>query len=325
MTVHKAERLVNLIALLLDTSRPLTGRQINEIVPGYGHESKDSFKRMFERDKQELREVGIPIEMAAADVWDTEEGYRIPKDRYYLPDLDLGKDELTALWVAAGLLRTADQRSVRSALIKLGGDLPPLAPPAPRSLPWLSADLNLDSPVLPKAFEAIADRKTVTFQYTSRSGARQRTVDPYSLVHRKGAWYVIGRDHESGEVRSFRHDRIDGEVHIDDPSKPGPDFDVPSDFRAEDHLEAPPFVGGEGGAVEVRVRFGASAAWWVERGAPWLRMERNPDGSAEADIRVADIEGFVSWCLWYGEGVEVVSPPEVRARMRERLEEICDG
>ena len=105
--MHKVERLVNLIALLLNTRRPLTVEEIRNTVPGYQQEDYSSFKRMFERDKEELRSLGIPIERRFTDVWEVEEGYLISKDRYYLPELELTPDEMAALWIASQHRRRA--------------------------------------------------------------------------------------------------------------------------------------------------------------------------------------------------------------------------
>ena len=102
--MQKVERLVNLIALLLNTRRPLTVEEIRNTVPGYQQEDYSSFKRMFERDKEELRSLGIPIERRFTDVWEVEEGYLISKDRYYLPELDLDPDEMAALWIASRIV-----------------------------------------------------------------------------------------------------------------------------------------------------------------------------------------------------------------------------
>ncbi|MGH2687534.1 MAG: helix-turn-helix transcriptional regulator, partial [Actinomycetota bacterium] len=115
--MRKAERLLNLVAMLLETSRPVTAQQIRETIPGYDQGNWETFKRMFERDKDELREMGIPLELVATDAWEVEEGYRIPKDRYYLPELRLEEDEMAALVLAAGLVRMQDPEAARTALL----------------------------------------------------------------------------------------------------------------------------------------------------------------------------------------------------------------
>lgn len=321
MKVHKAERLLNLIALLLETGHPLTAQAIRETVPGYDQESWDSFKRMFERDKDDLREMGIPLELAPTDIWETEEGYRIPKERYYLPDLRLEDDEVAALWLAAGLLRLQDPGAARTALLKLSGDLPPEAERS--SLSWMTADLGLAVPGLDRAFEAVTVRKSVTFRYRGSGGRRSRTVDPYGLVHRRGSWYLVGRDHENGQVRSFRLDRMEAGLHIVDPGRPGSEYEVPEGFLPHAAIEAPPFVG-EAQETAATVRFDAGTAWWVERTHPWLRLAWEEGGSAVATVAVSEPSGFVSWVLWFGDGAEVLGPPELRAAVRSRCEELCE-
>jgi len=320
MPVHKAERLLNLIVMLLETTRPVGLNEIHATIPGYGQEQWDAFKRMFERDKDELREMGIPLERAPLDVWETEEGYRIPKDRYYLPELSLAPEELAALWLAAGLVRMKDPETTRSALLKLAPDAP--VDETPKG-PWLTADLSLAVPGLPKVFEAIAERKKLAFTYRSRGGEKDRKVDPYGLVHRKGMWYLVGLDADSNEVRSFRLDRMAGEARLIDPSKPGPEFTVPENFRPEAALDLPPFVQGPR-LVQATVRFDATTAWWVERASSWLQLEPQDDGGAVGTVEVTDTAGFVSWLLSFGEGAELMAPPELRAETANRLAQMCD-
>ena len=344
MSVKKAERLLNLIVCLLETERPVTVEQIHETVPGYTGQSFETFKRMFERDKEALRDVGIPLERTPVVIeGERAEGYRIPKDRYYLPDLALEPEELASLWLAAGLVRLQDPGAARSALLKLAGDLPPDVERA--RLSWLSADLGLAVPGLPRAFEAVADRRRVSFSYRSHregGGETTRTLDPYGLVHRKGAWYLVGHDHARGELRSFRLDRVVGEIRFASSRQaaPGPEFEPPEGFRPEEALELPPFVdrqaataprgpagqAGSGPQQSALVAFDPAMAWWVERSYPWLRLAPvpgGPDGAAQARVPVSDPAGFISWVLALGEGVEILEPPDLRAGIRAHLEDLC--
>jgi proteasome accessory factor B len=318
LPVRKSERLLNLIVMLLETTHPVTAEQIHRTIPGYGQDSWDTFKRMFERDKEELREMGIPVELSSIDAWETEQGYRIPKDRYYLPDLHLEPDELAALWLAAGLLRMSDPGPARSALMKLTEGAPP---ETEGNLSWLTADMGLAAPNLSTALESVAARKRITFPYRSKQTVRPRTVDPYGLTHRRGRWYLIGHDSDSEEIRSFRLDRVEGSIHLAHPSRPGPEFEIPEDFSLQGYMERPPFVLG---AVpeQATVRFDPSTAWWVERTSPWLRLEPSEDLSATAVVEVSDDSGFISWLLGFGEGAEVLEPPRLRELTRKRLEEI---
>jgi predicted DNA-binding transcriptional regulator YafY len=317
--MRKAERLLNLVAMLLETTRPVTAQAIRETIPGYDQENWETFKRMFERDKDELREMGIPLELVATDAWEVEEGYRIPKDKYYLPELRLAEDEMAALVLAAGLVRMQDPEAARTALLKLGDEA---GPPPSGSLRGMSADLGLTAPGLARAFAAVTDRKRVWFRYRGRRGESTRTLDPYGLVHRKGAWYLTGADHTSGEQRSFRLDRVAGEIHQVDPSHPGPEFEVPAGFRPQAALETPPFLQGVV-VAQAELRFAPSTAWWVGREAPWLELVPDEEGGGSATLAVSAVEGFVDWVLWYGDGVEVVGPSSLRTAIRQRLEALC--
>lgn len=318
MPVHKAERLLNLIVMLLEASRPVTPELIHQTIPGYGQDNWETFKRMFERDKEELREMGIPLERTAVDLWEQEEGYRIPKERYYLPDVKLEPDEVAALWLAAGLVRLNDPGTARAALLKLSHDSPA---GGSEELSWLSADLGLASPNLPVAFQAVTERKQLVFKYRSRSGQKTRTVDPYGLSHRRGAWYLTGLDHLSGELRSFRLDRVAGDLRFVNPTGRGGEFDPPSEF-SPDSLQLPPFVQG-GPGVAARIRFAPEAAWWVRRSYPWMHIETQQDGSGVAQMEVTDGPGFVAWVLGFAEGAEILEPRELRAAAGERLARIC--
>ncbi|HZB70560.1 MAG TPA: hypothetical protein VE395_00375, partial [Acidimicrobiales bacterium] len=120
MSAAKLERLLNLTALLLETPRPLSAQEIRERLGAYPEEL-ESFRRAFERDKDDLRAMGVPLEVAEVPgVVPAIEGYRIPKDRYYLRDPGLTPDELAALRMAASVVRL-DGLSAREGLLKLGG------------------------------------------------------------------------------------------------------------------------------------------------------------------------------------------------------------
>ena len=95
MSSTKTERLLNLVICLLSTRRPLSKAQIRSAVPQYGEStSMDAFERMFERDKDELRDLGIPLATTHADpLFDDEVGYRIDRDAYALPEVTFEPDE----------------------------------------------------------------------------------------------------------------------------------------------------------------------------------------------------------------------------------------
>ena len=99
------ERILNLLAFLLTAARPVTADEIRMTVAGYDQDSDDAWRRMFERDKDLLRRLGIPLETLPTDAWGVEHGYAVPRGRYALPDPDLSDEERTALWLAAKVVR----------------------------------------------------------------------------------------------------------------------------------------------------------------------------------------------------------------------------
>src|SRR6266545_4290597 len=161
----RLERLTNLVSLLLETRRPLTLEEIVERVPGYPTE-RESYRRQFERDKATLREIGVPISLEALYAFDQETGYRIPREDYELPALDLTDDERVALHLAVTAVRLEGGGEAKEALLKLGG-IEGAAAPTLAALPAV--------PALPALFDAYRRRARVTFRY--RGGPRH--LDPY--------------------------------------------------------------------------------------------------------------------------------------------------
>jgi predicted DNA-binding transcriptional regulator YafY len=309
--MRKVERLVNLVALLLDTHRPLTLDQVAELVPGY-EATGESLRRMFERDKEELRGLGVPVERGPIDPWGSEEGYFIDPHAYAMPRLDLAPDERAALALAARAWSgPARDPSALSGLSKL--DLDPGAGPDA-----LRANLDGASPLVATLIDAVTRRKRIVFTYRppGRSPS-ERQVHPYALVHRRGTWYVAGHDSKRDALRSFRLSRIESGVRLAKPTGRGPEFEVPDWFDASEVLS----TAGEPDASPIAtVRTGRATARLAElRGA-------KPDGDEGADGRVTlrmpviDRDGFVDWAI--GNGVEVVEPEELRAQARGRLERL---
>src|SRR6266508_2956772 len=238
--MRKVERLVNLTALLLDTPRPLTLDEVAEMVPGY-EASGESLRRMFERDKEELRGLGVPVERAAMDAWGSDEGYFIDPKAYGMPELRLDPDERAALalaaraWSGAGLDPAAVSGHAKLDLDTGAGGEP------------VRADLAGGSPLVAALLEAVTNRKRIAFTYQppGREPA-ERQLEPYALVHRRGTWYVVGNDLDRDAQRSFRLTRIRSDVRRLRATARGPDFEVPEGFdpgqgrRCHSVASAPP-------------------------------------------------------------------------------------
>jgi proteasome accessory factor B len=309
----KTERLFNLIALLLNTSRPLSPDEIRRKIPGYDG-SDVAFRRMFERDKEELRDLGLPLELVGTDVWEAEEGYRIRRERATLPELDLTADERAALSLAAQAWQgQAVPGDPERALMKLTLASKAAGPESGEGA-YMRASVDASQPNLAPLFDAIARRKRVTFRYRGRSGgeAQERTVDPYALRFR-GAWYLAGLDQLRNDVRHFKLDRVDGKVAVADGRDP--DFDVPPDVEAE----VPRGPWAIESAEEARVAFAPETAWWVERRTGARREGERADGWVELTFPLSDREMFSSWILSFAADAVVVAPDDLRELTVARL------
>jgi proteasome accessory factor B len=299
------ERILNLLAYLLTSQRPVTAEEIRMTVAGYDQDSDEAWRRMFERDKDLLRRLGIPIELEPTDGWGIEHGYVVPAGEYALPDPGLTDEEQAALSIAAKVVRIGGRTSGTEALFKLGG-----APVASAGEP-LAADLGREERELVELFAAVTERRRVQFEYSGTS----RVVDPYGLVHRRGHWYVIGPEHGNGRVKVFRVDRVSAVVLGDIPDA----FDRPAGFRAVDAIAEAPWEAGPED-TEAEVSFDASVAWWARRQLVGsTEVEERADGSLRARLRVANPDAFVGWMLSFDDAAEILAPDELRNRLIERV------
>ena len=298
------ERILNLLAFLLTADRPVTADEIRMTVAGYDQDSDDAWRRMFERDKDMLRSLGIPLETLPTDAWGVEHGYAVPTEDYALPDPGLTDEERTALWLAAKIVRIGGGAPGSDALFKLGG-----APPVTAGEP-LAADLGGEAEDLAVLFVAVTEQRVVEFEYRDK----QRAVEPYGLVHRRGHWYLVGPE-RLGTVKVFRLDRLSGLRFGSDEAA----FERPAGFRAEDAIPEAPWEAGPEDAHAV-VRFDASIAWWARRQiVDSSKTQDLPNGDLEATLQVANPEAFIGWMLSFDDEAEIVEPPDLRARLVDRV------
>lgn len=303
----RLERLTNLVAALLATARPLTLEEIVNRVPGYPAD-KASYQRQFERDKEAVRGLGIPVRLEPLDAFSGELGYRVRKQDYELPDLDLTPDEGRALHVAVAAMHLEGGEG-REAMWKLGGlgdaDVPPLG-----ALPSV--------PALPALLDASRHRATVTFRHRGEP----RRLDPYALAFRGGHWYVLGHDHDRDEVRSFRADRIEGAVEV------GPEraFERPARFDPDAVLHHDPWRYGAEPVLEAVVAIDATLAGWVvDRLGEAAVDERRTDGSVVVTLTVTNREAFHSYVLGLLDHAQVLRPRNLRSEIVGWLRAVAGG
>jgi len=302
---ERLERLVNLTATLLDTRRPLTLDELAErLEPSYP-EDKIARRRAFERDKETMRELGIPISVEPVDAFGGEVGYCIHPSDYYLADLDLTVDERAALHVAVSAVRL-EGTDARSGLRKLGGVEGAGAPPL--------AQLEV-APALADCFDAVARRRRLEFEYRGET----RMLEPYGIVHRFGHWYVVGHDIGRDGPRAFRVDRIEGSPR---PGEPGA-FEPPPGTDPARYVRDDPLAYGDASPVAARVLVAASrAALVVDELGEDAVVQRRDDGSVLVELQVVNREAFRTWVLGFLEHAEVVEPASLRDELVSWLESI---
>ncbi|MGI8666225.1 MAG: helix-turn-helix transcriptional regulator [Jatrophihabitans sp.] len=217
MAARRQQRLVSLVLCLLSTRQFITADRIRDTVEGYqvsdeASNPDEAFKRSFERDNAELRELGVPLETGRNSAFDTEDGYRIARKDFELPPIAFTADEAAAIGLAARLWSSASLASeARTALMKLRAAGVEIDEPAEAgSLPPLAGN----EPALPELMAAVSGRRVVQFAHRKprADAAEKRSVEPWGVLSWRGRWYVVGHDRGRDQVRSFRLDRIVGEV-----------------------------------------------------------------------------------------------------------------
>jgi proteasome accessory factor B len=306
--VDRVERLTNLLALLLETTRPLSMVEIAGELAGQYPDDERNQRAAFERDKAALRDLGVPIE-TESDLGQGSPGrYRIDRRAYELSDLDLDADERRALQVAVAAVRT-DNSAGRDAIWKLGGS-------ATGEVGAVSAVLP-DRPELPIIRVAVANRSTITFGYRGET----RRVDPWGLLLRGGFWYVVGHDHGRADKRTFRIDRFDGSPDDIETGSVG-SFERPDSFDPRDAFPADPKQIGHaaGDGLMAVVRIDADRAAAVEREVGSDRVtERHGDGSIDVEVAASNIDAFRCWVLGLLDHAVVIGPPQVRSAIVDWL------
>ena len=308
MSARKTERLLNLVIALLSTRGYLTAAQIIEVVAGYEADG-ESARRMFERDKEELRELGVPLQTGTLSTWDDEPGYRIPRDAYALPDLHFQPDEAAAVGLAARLLSTATLgEAAGRALVKLRAAGLDVEPP-----PSFEPRADAGDPSFDALLAAVRGGLSVHFHYRTRGTGEptERHVDIWGVVSWRGRWYAVGHDHARADARVFRLDRIVGKVRTGPAVKVGPAEGL--ELR---HMVAESQPGDMPVTATLRVRAGAGLE--LRRRA----LTCTPAGDGDGDILevpFGDPRRLADTIAGYGASVLVDGPPELRQLVIEVL------
>ena len=296
---RKSERLVNLTIALLATRRYLTKSEIFRSIEGY-EGNDESKERMFERDKDDLRSLGIEIEVGGFDpIFNDEAGYRIKPESYALDLGEISGADIALLSLAANAWNGQALNAIaHSALLKLksigiDSDID--------AIPMLAPRMVSSSSELVTVVEALTTRSAITFTYIGQDlEIQKRTLNPYALASRDGFWYFAGMDLDKGAIRTFRLDRVEGEIAV---GKKNASFEIPAGFDLFSHLDE----GISAKLATIDIRKGRAFALRkkalsvVEKGE-WDQIT----------IQYGDESTFIDSLLWHLDDVVVIEPSELR-------------
>jgi len=308
MSKRRTERLLSIVVLLLSTRRYLTAEEIRAAVYGYPEQS-DAFKRMFERDKDELRDLGIPLETGMNNPLDDEPGYRISRQDYELPEIRLEADEAAVLGIAARVWQSAEfAGAAAGALLKLKA----AGMEDQQTTPGIEPRLTTQEPAFGPLWEAVRDRRPVTFSHRApgRTDAIKRELEPWGVVNRRGRWYVAGWDRTRGDTRVFRLSRIEGQVKMAGPSG---SVTVPADADVRELVRDWDVARDRTAVLRVRDNAGHSLRRYARA------IEPDAAGWDRVTVQFADVPWYADYLAWFGPDVAVLDPPDLRDAVKARL------
>lgn len=310
MAQRKTERLMNLVFTLLATNQYLTKDQIRGSIAEYREDTDQAFERKFERDKQELRDLGLEIETGSYDASGGITGYRLLRAEVELPQIDLSVEEAAVIGLAGQLWDHAGMAAEStSALMKLkaaGHDVDTSA------MRMTEARLTADEPAFDAVFDATGRRLPITFEYRRPQGEPTiRHLEPWGMASYRERWYVGGYDRDRAEPRLFRVSRIVGDVAADGEAG---EYEIPEDADLTQVMRAlhPPVP--DSSAV---LRIAAGRAQSLRRHA--VRVDHVDDMIDEVEISYARLWDVADDIASYGPDVVVLSPAELRTAVIERL------
>lgn len=316
MSAAKTERLMNLFIALVVARHPVPKDRLRELY--YADATSDAaFEKTFERDKEELRSLGVPIEVASLDgFFEDEVGYRIRPEEAQLADVDLTPDEAavvglaTRVWEQATMADAATEavRKLQAAGVQVDTSAVDIALPRVRA----------DEPEFEVFLNAAHERREIRFEYRGPRDThpRQRRLQPYGVVRYSGRWYVAGHDLDREADRAFRLSRVVGEAAAVGPAGAYEAKEV--DLKAIARELAPRPSNFEA-SVLVRAGSGHALRRWatsVNAGVP------GPDADTTWDrLAITTVSGdLVGEILAGGADVYVEAPESLRSLVIARLE-----
>ena len=319
---HDTDKLIrqlSLVAFLMAERRALTARDVKSNVEGYSEMSDEAFARRFYSDRAELIALGVPLH-SQRDEFTGEELYTLRREQYFLPEIELGDDELAALQTALFLLdgKFAYAEPLRLALQNLALGRPGFSEQPTETavrVEVLDPDYSAEMPGrLAKLEGAISKQRTIKFPYysISRDKLSERTVNPFALLTDNGIWYVVAEDLDDKRRKKFRVSRIRGDIRF--ATRRERDFRMPADFDIDEYRGRPPWQIGDL-VGEARVEVTGDTAWWVER-------SYGDTGRLDGDEFVTEFSSIpllAAWVLRQDGRALPLEPPELRREVARAL------
>lgn len=357
--ISKVQRWLDLLSYLIGRRFPVPVADIMERVPAYAERwssedgtARATALRTFERDKDGLRRLGIPLETITYTInYGMEEvaGYRLSRRDFYLPylrllgagetrqapsgdpariaEIEIAPEDATyaldALQFMASLPGEPLAAAASSAFRKLAFDLEPAglyaAPVIVRAGP--AAEQGERVALLSEALQA---RRLIAFEYRGihRDQRTRREVEPYGVIYQGGAWYLVAYDPGRDGMRLFRLDRMEHLRCARD--APDPDYEIPASFRLQDYVQREAWeLGDRDTSVTALVRFAFPLSVWAGRNGYGTRVEELEEGAAVHRFEVRQADAFLRWVLTLEGEAEVLSPPELRAELETMARSIA--
>lgn len=313
--MERAERLLDLVAILLDAREPISWSELRESFPeDYGSGSDEATERKFERDKAELLELGIPLVYLQGDD-DRKDGYLVDREAYYLPQVGLTPEELAVLYAAgSSALSTGafpGQSDLSHALRKIGflSGSSTTEPGTNVSFERPSDEFLLGK--LEQTRLALHARKSLAIRYYSPNSSQltERKVNPYGLVLRRGIWTLVGHCHLRNDIRAFHVQRIQ-QLEMNQSRPRSPDYEIPLGFILNDHVASHVWQHRFHPEIRGTVRLFGELRSLALRLFPDAIVTAQNDASTEVSLGITYLDGWIRYVLSLGPSARVTGPPE---------------
>lgn len=318
--MERTERLLDLVALLLDAKHPISWAELKEaFAEDYDEGAPEACERKFERDKAELLELGIPLSFIKGKD-DQPDGYVVERDAYYLPEVSLSAEELAVLYAAGSAALASGafpgSEDLAHALRKIGffSGGPPAAPRVRLELGAVADTAGLPAR-LDALWSAITTRKSVTLDYWSprTQELSHRVVDGYGLALRRGLWSLVGYCHLRQGIRTFHVHRM-RQVTVNASRPKTPDYEVPASFVLADYVATWPWQHRFHEPVDVEILLRRELAALASTLFP-VPPTTTPEG-ARLRVPATDLDGLLTYVLSLGADAKVLGPPKAVERQR---------